>query len=40
MIVGIEQWPEKFIIEEEVNSKILVADARIAYWDSHFRRLF
>jgi len=31
MIVGIEQWPEKNILEE-ANSEILFADARIGWW--------
>jgi len=32
MIVAIEQWPEKNILEEEANSEILVSDRRIGYW--------
>jgi len=32
MIVGIEQWPEKDILEEEANSEILFADAGIGWW--------
>jgi len=36
MIVGIEQWAEENILEEEANSEILVADAGIVLWDQLF----
>jgi len=32
MIVGMEQWPEKNILEEKANSEILVSDSGIGYW--------